>query len=193
MHCFRKLLTILQELAITILTTCVQKISKTQDQCSKLNARCTADSPPLAYNLSSSSDDPTAEHNALDRIPAQSPHLVFCTPERLATASFLKQLQCWHAGRPFAYIVVDEAHLVAEQGHTFRPDYLRLGELRAALPDLAVLCFSATCNEFVRQCLCSVLALRAPRLFDANTSLVSKLCTTFKAKVIFRDRHSVKN
>ena len=117
-------------------------------------------------------------------MPAQSPHLVFCTPERLATASFLKQLQSWHAARPFAYIVVDEAHLVAEQGHTFRPDYLRLGELRAALPDLAMLCFSATCNEFVRQCLSRVLALRSPRLFDADTSLVSKLCTTLEAKVI---------
>ena len=41
--------------------------------------------------------------------------LLFCTPERLCFASFTQKLKDWHAARPFAYIVVDEAHLVAEQ------------------------------------------------------------------------------
>ena len=106
-----------------ILTTTVEPRARgAQDQCSKLNARCSPEDPPLAFNLSSSSDDRTAECEALARLRADAstarPHLIFCTPERLATASFVQQLQAWHAARPFAYIVVDEAHLVAEQAYS---------------------------------------------------------------------------
>ena len=64
-----------------------------------------------------------------------------------------------------AYIVLDEAHLVVEQGYTFRPDYLRLGSLRAAFPGVPIYCFSATCTAYVRQDLQALLRLRAPRHF----------------------------
>tara|TARA_B100002051_G_scaffold160173_1_gene151406 strand:+ start:711 stop:944 length:234 start_codon:yes stop_codon:yes gene_type:complete len=68
------------------------------------------------FNLSSSCDDGDAEEAGVAEALEQARGcLLFCTPERLAVPSFAAKLKAWHAQRPFAYIVVDEAHLVAEQ------------------------------------------------------------------------------
>ena len=91
--------------------SCCKKIH--QDQCAKLN---TANAPQRAFNLSSSCTNLDKEEEDLEiQLAEPAPVLVFCTPERLCVASFARRLQAWHKLRPFAYIVVDEAHLVAEQ------------------------------------------------------------------------------
>tara|TARA_B100002051_G_scaffold160173_1_gene151407 strand:+ start:962 stop:1666 length:705 start_codon:yes stop_codon:yes gene_type:complete len=69
------------------------------------------------------------------------------------------------------------ANTIPLQGHTFRPDYLNLGQLRTTLPNTRVLCFSATCNAFVRNCLDRCLALRAPTLFEHDAGAPRKPVT----------------
>ena len=69
------------------------------------------------------------------------------------------------------------------QGHTFRPDYLRLGELRTHLPDVRVLCFSATCNAFVRGCLEKVLRLRQLAQFTHDTTTTQRKPVTLRLHV----------
>lgn len=68
--------------------------------------------------------------------------LLYIAPERLAAASSLGMLR--RIG--VSLIAVDEAHCVSQWGHDFRPDYLRIGELRQAL-DVPLAAFTATADE----------------------------------------------
>jgi ATP-dependent DNA helicase RecQ len=62
-------------------------------------------------------------------------------PERLAAGSVTGMLR--RVG--VSMIAVDEAHCVSQWGHDFRPDYLRIGELRRAL-DVPLAAFTATAD-----------------------------------------------
>ncbi|WP_413870673.1 DEAD/DEAH box helicase, partial [Albidovulum sp.] len=65
--------------------------------------------------------------------------LLYMAPERLASGGTLTLLR--RIGT--SLIAVDEAHCVSQWGHDFRPDYLRIGELRRAL-GLPLAAFTAT-------------------------------------------------
>jgi ATP-dependent DNA helicase RecQ len=82
--------------------------------------------------------------------------LVLVAPERFASGAFRKAL----SGRGVGLFVVDEAHCVAEWGHDFRPDYLRLGEAIASLGRPAVMATTATATPRVAQEIAARLGLR---------------------------------
>lgn len=80
--------------------------------------------------------------------------LLYMAPERLASGGTLGLLRRIGVG----LIAVDEAHCVSQWGHDFRPDYLRIGELRRAL-DVPLAAFTATADAETRD---EIVA----RLFD---------------------------
>jgi ATP-dependent DNA helicase RecQ len=67
--------------------------------------------------------------------------LLYMAPERLAAGSVIGMLK--RVG--VRMIAVDEAHCVSQWGHDFRPDYLRIGELKRAL-NVPLAAFTATAD-----------------------------------------------
>jgi ATP-dependent DNA helicase RecQ len=80
--------------------------------------------------------------------------LLYMAPERLASAATVPMLRRINT----TMIAVDEAHCVSQWGHDFRPDYLRIGELRRSL-GVPLAAFTATADEETR-------AEIVTRLFD---------------------------
>ena len=83
-------------------------------------------------------------------------------PERLAsagTASLLRRID-------LALLAVDEAHCVSQWGHDFRPDYLRIGELRRAAGGVQTVALTATADAETRaEIVARLFAGRAPETF----------------------------
>ncbi len=67
--------------------------------------------------------------------------LLYMAPERLASGAAMAMLR----GANVTALAVDEAHCVSQWGHDFRPDYLRIGDLRRAL-DVPLSAFTATAD-----------------------------------------------
>lgn len=97
-------------------------------------------------------------YNALSRGELK---LLYIAPERLAggaTIDLLRRSGC-------SLIAVDEAHCVSQWGHDFRPDYLRIGDLRRSL-DVPLAAFTATADAETRaEIIKRLFDGRAPRIF----------------------------
>ncbi len=97
-------------------------------------------------------------HNeqALKEIGAGGTQLVLAAPERFASGAFREAL----TQRKVGLFVVDEAHCVAEWGHDFRPDYLRLHDAIAMLGRPPVMAATATATPRVAEEIAARLGLR---------------------------------
>ncbi len=71
--------------------------------------------------------------------------ILYIAPERLASGGTMDLLRRARCG----LIAVDEAHCVSQWGHDFRPDYLRIGDLRRVL-DVPLAAFTATADAETR-------------------------------------------
>ncbi len=97
-------------------------------------------------------------HNARALLDIESgwAQLVLAAPERFASRAFREVL----GTRKVGLFVVDEAHCVAEWGHDFRPDYLRLHGAIAALGRPPVMAATATATPRVASEIAVKLGLR---------------------------------
>jgi ATP-dependent DNA helicase RecQ len=85
---------------------------------------------------------------------------LFLAPEQFANEETLARL---HEANPSLF-VVDEAHCISDWGHDFRPEYLRLGAVIAALDHPRVLALTATASPPVRDEIVERLGMRAPKV-----------------------------
>ncbi len=87
--------------------------------------------------------------------------LLYVAPERLMNDDFLARLD----GIEISLFAIDEAHCVSQWGHDFRPEYIRLGQLRKLFPSVPMLALTATAAEQTRNDIIKKLGLNGARVF----------------------------
>ncbi len=81
--------------------------------------------------------------------------LLYVSPERLQTDLFKEYLPEFN----ISFIAVDEAHCISQWGHDFRPDYLKIAEVRAVF-NVPVLALTATATPKVQEDIAKQLQLK---------------------------------
>jgi len=132
-------------------------IALMRDQVSALEAR------GVAAAALHSQGDPQEQRALVARFASGELALLYVSPERAAAPGFRRLLA---RGR-VAHLAVDEAHCVSQWGHDFRPDYLRLHELREIV-GAPMVALTATATPAVLAEIEDRLALRAPVIVRAG-------------------------
>jgi ATP-dependent DNA helicase RecQ len=104
-----------------------------------------------------SHQDDVEQHMVIAAFIRGELELLYVSPERAALDSFKRML-----GRvPIALLAIDEAHCLSQWGHDFRPEYLRLHELREVI-DAPTIALTATATPRVMAEIEKALRLRSP-------------------------------
>lgn len=82
---------------------------------------------------------PEQRIDTIEAFEAGELDLLYVSPERAATEEFRQRLEAGDV----SMLAIDEAHCISQWGHDFRPDYMRLGELRGRL-DVPIVALTAT-------------------------------------------------
>lgn len=86
---------------------------------------------------------------------------IYVSPERLAQPSFVDKLTRSNV----SLIAVDEAHCVSQWGHDFRPSFLKIKVLIAAMPHIPVLALTASATPPVLKDICEQLNIEDAAVF----------------------------
>ncbi|KHN84803.1 ATP-dependent DNA helicase Q5 [Toxocara canis] len=124
-------------------------------RCDSLNSKCTADErASIIEDL---------------RSPCPQIRMLYITPESAATPNIQRLISSLSKRGLINYFVVDEAHCVTHWGHDFRPDYLKLGNLRSLAPEVRWIALTATANSRAQDDILKQLKLSNIRMYKAST------------------------
>ena len=90
--------------------------------------------------------------------------MLYVSPERLKSELFLSKLK----RMSISFITVDEAHCISQWGYDFRPDYLKIAEIRKLLPNIPVLALTATATPKVVEDIQAKLEFREKNVFSMS-------------------------
>ncbi|MBA3829119.1 MAG: RecQ family ATP-dependent DNA helicase [Taibaiella sp.] len=90
--------------------------------------------------------------------------LLYVSPERLQTDLFREYLPEFDLN----LIAVDEAHCISQWGYDFRPDYLKIADLRSVFPHIPVLALTASATTPVQADIIKHLQLAKPQIFKES-------------------------
>jgi ATP-dependent DNA helicase RecQ len=129
-------------------------ISLMADQVRHMRAR---DVPAIYLNSSMS---PAEMRGTLSEIEQGFDGLLYVAPERFVMPGFVALMR----SRGVSMLAVDEAHCVSQWGHDFRPEYSRIGQVRADIGDPVTVALTATATDDVRADIIHLLHLREPSI-----------------------------
>lgn len=133
-------------------------ISLMKDQVDALLANGVA---AACYNSTTNAD---AARQTLARLHAGELDLLYVAPERLLSDAFQERLR----ELEICLFAIDEAHCVSQWGHDFRPEYVRLGQLRQQFPEVPMIALTATAEKQTRTDILQRLQLRDARQIVAG-------------------------
>ncbi|MEM1350485.1 MAG: RecQ family ATP-dependent DNA helicase, partial [Myxococcota bacterium] len=87
--------------------------------------------------------------------------IVYIAPERFRNQAFCDAI----ANTKVALLAIDEAHCISQWGHDFRPDYLRMAEIREQLDHPPTLALTATATSQVQRDILQQLNLPEAEVF----------------------------
>ncbi|MFM7233894.1 MAG: ATP-dependent DNA helicase RecQ [Flavobacteriales bacterium] len=100
----------------------------------------------------------------LDNCVYGTVHFLYVSPERLQNELFQARVR----KMKLSLIAVDEAHCISQWGYDFRPDYLRIGELREFFPEVPVLALTASATPKVVEDVQDKLKFRRPHVISSG-------------------------
>lgn len=90
--------------------------------------------------------------------------LIYIAPERFTDTNFLQRLK----EVSVSFIVVDEAHCISQWGHSFRPDYRQLCQLKKIFPQAPVMALTATATPDVEKDIAQQLSMTQPAIIKGS-------------------------
>ena len=133
-------------------------ISLMKDQVDGLRA-CGYPAEAIHSNL-----DAAEKRVVFDRLNAGEVRLLFVSPERLVTASFIDLVKRLGV----TAFAIDEAHCISHWGHDFRPEYRQLAMLKQRFGAVSVHAYTATATPRVRSDIIEQLKLDDPEVLVGN-------------------------
>lgn len=101
---------------------------------------------------------------ALDNCIYGDVKFLYIAPERLSSEMFRLRVDRMNV----SLLAVDEAHCISQWGYDFRPAYLRIKELRTALPDTPVLALTASATPRVAKDIMERLNFAEPNILQSS-------------------------
>ncbi len=103
---------------------------------------------------------------------------LYLSPERLGTQLFRSYVDVLD----ISFVVVDEAHCISQWGYDFRPDYLRIGELRERI-DAPVIAVTATATPPVAQDIMERLGFREKLLLKSGFRGLTSVTSSVRSRI----------
>ena len=113
--------------------------------------------------------------------------LLYLTPELVATKWFQSVLNSLHGRGLLSRVAVDEAHCISEWGHDFRPDYLKLGDLRTTFSDVPFVALTATATKETQKSIQINLSFSPPVAIFKLPCFRANLLYDVKFKDVLKD------
>ncbi|MFR9650466.1 MAG: ATP-dependent DNA helicase RecQ [Rikenellaceae bacterium] len=101
---------------------------------------------------------------ALDNCVYGSTKLLYVAPERINTEMFIMRLRRMKV----SLVAVDEAHCISQWGYDFRPSYLKIGDIREAIPNTPILALTASATPSVCEDIMERLHFKEPNILRGS-------------------------